>query len=314
MRVDLAADVFQGKTALLDLLSMLRCFAEERHDWVSTTETLVTAELYFRDHVPTMAATFVELGRKGTVSSVWSGSQYDPVRVCAADLGDHVADLIQSAVLVVENQDSDGCFVSALAHIFGATQLRSALSQHWLTIEHGGGSSLDQVAQNAISRFRCRIRVVALLDSDRLVPGEHTQAHIKAARLEEAGIAVHVLELREAENYVPNRILGRIHPRREAMRRLNYLKLLNAEQRGHFDMKQGFGPMTGPPIVPPSQRSLYSSISQQSLRGLRGGFGNELLRKMEEASVHMTEDDFASVGDQVVSELRSMLDKISGVI
>src|SRR5262249_13891263 len=117
---------------------------------------------------------------------------------------------------IVEDQDSDGCFIRVLARVLQADQVLRALSQGWLEIEHGGGGSLAKVAESAVGRYRRLVRVAALLDSDRMVPGQRTNSHEKADRLRLLGVLVHVLELREAENYVPNRILRTIGRPRDA--------------------------------------------------------------------------------------------------
>lgn len=131
MRVNLAVEVFAEAEALPDLLNLLRCFAEGRHDWVADPVVIAAAERYLAGHAPQLASTYIELGRKGTVAASWSGTM-------------------------------------------------RALSQGWLEIEHGGGGSLAKVAESAMRRYRRLVRVAALLDSDRMVPGQRTNAYEKA--------------------------------------------------------------------------------------------------------------------------------------
>lgn len=316
MRVDLAAEAFDAAEALPDLLGLLRCFAEGRHDWVAGPDVINAAERYLTEHAPRLAATSVWLARKGTVASVWSGGcdRAALVRVGADDLTDHAADLCRPAVLVVEDHDSDGCFVRVLAEVFCAQRLRHALSQGWVEIAHGGGSSLVKVAESVAGRYRRRVRAAALLDSDRLVPGQRTGSHRKAERLASVGVVVHVLELREAENYVPNRVLELPDRTGERARKVHLLRRLTPEQRGHFDMKNGFGPAHGPPAVPVEQVILFGQLDPSTLMGLRGGFGRDLLRRFAEAGAQLTEADFASLGAGVATELRSLLATLTSVI
>jgi hypothetical protein len=56
MRVDLSADVFNAPDALTDLLNLLRCFAEGRHDWVSGSTVVDAAGAYFAEHAPNLAS------------------------------------------------------------------------------------------------------------------------------------------------------------------------------------------------------------------------------------------------------------------
>jgi hypothetical protein len=255
VRVDLAADVFDGVERLPDLLALLRCFVVGRHDWVVTDPAVITAaQRYLGEHVPTSSESYVELARKGTVAAAWRGgaSVATVVRVTGAELEDLATDLEQPAVLVVENGTSDGCFVHGLVLVFKAADVQRALAERWLLVEHGGGETLVEVVRSKVCLYRRQVRVAAILDSDRMLPGERTRAHDKAERLRERGVAVWVLTLREAENYVPNRVLGSIGRPSEASRKLNLLKRLTPEQRGHFDMKAGFGVPDRPPNVHPS--------------------------------------------------------------
>lgn len=315
MRVNLAVEVFSEAEALPDLLNLLRCFAEGRHDWLADPVVIAAAERYLAEHAPQLASTYVELGRKGTVAAAWSGTiGTRGVRVGPADLAEHAADLCRPALLIVEDQDSDGCFVRGLARAFQADQVLRALSQGWLEIEHGGGGSLAKVAQSVVGRYRRLVRVAALLDSDRMTPGQRTNAHEKADRLRLLGVLVHVLELREAENYVPNGILRAVGRPRDASRKLDLLKRLTQHQRGHYDMKIGFGPVKGPPLVPDEQAALFGSLDMEVLLGLRGGFGRDLLKRMEDDGGHLTERDFAGLGLDVLAELRALLSTLANVI
>jgi len=315
LRVNLAVEVFSEAEALPDLLNLLRCFAEGRHDWVADAVVIAAAERYLAEHAPQLASTYIELGRKGTVAAAWSGSiGTGAVQVGAADLAEHASDLCRPALLIVEDQDSDGCFIRVLARVLQAEQVLRALSQGWLEIEHGGGGSLAKVAESAVGRYRRLVRVAALLDSDRMVPGQRTNAHEKADRLRLLGVLVHVLELREAENYVPNRILRAVGRPRDASRKLDLLKRLTQQQRGHYDMKIGFGPVNSSPNVPDEQAGLFGDLDAEVLLGLRGGFGRDLLKRLEDDGGRLTERDFAGLGADVLAELRALLSALISVI
>ena len=144
------------------------------------------------------------------------------------------------------------------------------------------------------------------------MPGQHTSSHRKAERLAQVGVVVHVLELREAENYVPNRVLR--HPGRfgDGLLKAELLLRLTPEQRGHFDMKNGFGPASRP--VPVEQAILFGRLDPATLTGLRGGFGKDLLRRMADGCPELTEQDFTSLGAEVAAELRSLLATVTSVI
>lgn len=316
MRVDLDAEAFTDADALPELLNLMRCFASGRHDWLATPETDAAGAYYFTEHAPRLAGTFAALGRKGAVAVAWQGTEdaIDAVRVTKADLADYAADLCRAAVLVLENQDSDGSFIRTVARVFRVERLEQALAEGWLELDHGGGDTLVSVTKAQAAHFRRRPRVAALLDSDRLVPGEPTRAHAKADDLQQHGVVVHVLELREAENYVPFRVLHSVGKAGAASRRLDALKLLTPQQRGHIDMKTGFGPPTDPPIVPGRQKRLFDGVPMQVLLRLRGGFGKDLLKRMEAMRDRLHERDFTQLGEDVAEELRRMLATLARVI
>lgn len=316
MRIEFTVDVFVDPSALPDLLGLLRCVAEGRHDWEADQGVAEAARRYLREHSPRLAATYAELGRKGVVAAAWRGGvdRTKRIMIRATNLGEHAADLVRPAVLVVENHESDGAFVRAVARIFRAGKLSSALDRRWLEVRHGGGETVAAVAEAAAEGFRRLTRVAVVLDSDRMFPGQRTAAEDKAGRLTKSGIATHVLELREAENYVPNRVLASLGKAASASRKVRLLRRLTPAQRGHFDMKQGFGPADRPPVIRPEQQALFTGLDHQVLNGLREGFGRYLLQRMEAMSQTLREEDFAGLGPEVPGELRRMLDSVTNVI
>jgi hypothetical protein len=293
---------------------LLRCFSAGRHDWVADTGTVEVVKRYFATHAPTMADTCVSLARKGTVAAAWRGSvaTEHTVTIKCADLVDCTQDLCAPAVLVVEDAESDGAFVRSVLAGLTSARLQRALSNDWLRIEHGGGERTVRVAMSARSRFRKTVRVLVLLDSDRLLPDQRTAAHDKANELVKQGIVVHVLELREAENYTPYRVLATIGKRPAAAQKVALLRKMSSAQRGFFDMKNGFGPTNGQPVIQPGQRTLYQGLPHYVVSGLRGGFGKDILRRMERHT--LSEHDFASLGDGVLVELKRLLATLNALI
>jgi hypothetical protein len=153
-----------------------------------------------------------------------------------------------------------------------------------------------------------------LLDSDRLIPGELTPAHDNADKLRSIGATVHVLELREIENYIPNRALAAFKPIHVASYRLRYLKLLAFDQRGVYDMKKGFGPANQPPMIHPKQSGVFGTLSPETLRGLRAGFGDNVVMQMVRMMDTLSERDFRSIGSGVENEIVALLQGIASVL
>jgi hypothetical protein len=152
-----------------------------------------------------------------------------------------------------------------------------------------------------------------LLDSDRLFPGHSTPAQQKAAYLLGKGIAVHVLERREAENYIPNRAIARHGDRSQVSRKLAALKTLTTQQRAHFDMKRGFRQKEGGPPKAP-QDKLFENLQPRVARELNDGFGNTMIECLKYDDRELSRTDFASLGDGVEDELERLLSMISRVV
>lgn len=314
MRVSLDADVFSAPESLTDLIRLGHTFAKGPHDLIAEPKAIAVAVQYFSQYASGLAQTYAALAQKGTVATAWTAAPVaSPViQVTGADLADHAEDLCRPAVIVVEDLDSDQHFIKALCTVFRAHRLRTALTAGWIEFAHGGGTGgVERVAKQEAERFKRLKRVAALFDSDRLVPGASTGSHEKADRLRAKGVIVHVLEFREAENYVPNRILAGVHYQRKTHQKLQHLKQLSPPQRAHFDMKHGFRKTRG---ISAEQQSLYQGLPPATVRGLDEGFGEHLLRWLEASSGSLTERDFASLGDDVVAELRALLGKLTSVI
>jgi len=326
VRVELAPEIFRdtddttGPYSLQELhqlYDLLRCFSEGRHEWVTNAVVAVAVQEFLPNHLPQLAGTYAALARKAAVAvEAWTGTSQatEAVRVSRADLADLAEDLCQRAVIVVENQESDGYFLETVAHVLGHQRILTALQRRWVEIGHGGGSDLMKTVMAAGDRFRRVIRVVAVLDSDRLIPRQRTGSHDKADTLRVMDIAVHVLDLREAENYVPDRVLAGVGQPAEASARLTVLKQLTPEQRGHYDMKHGFTKIHKSTQAVQAHEKLFPDLDHQARASLHAGFGSDLLRRMHTCRDGLTEHDFAQLGADVVAELRALLATIAGRI
>lgn len=205
----------------------------------------------------------------------------------------------------MENDRSDKSFVKAVARIFKAQDILEAIDKRWLELGHGGGGDTYRRAQEEHDSFRRVKRAAALLDSDRLAPGTPEKNAHRIAELRALGVRIHVLTLREADNYVPNRVLHAERPFRLSSARLDHLKKLDHDQRGHFDMKHGFKKTNG---VPEQQRELFAFVDSKTINGLQDGFGQGLLTAFESMSDRLTDADLArDIGEDVPGELRGLL-------
>jgi len=318
MRVELRPSTFSDDVELRDVLNLIHCFTSGRHDWVALDPSVIDiAEDYLQQYLPKAAASCAELAQKGTVAATWAaGSIAVPsISVEESNLADSVHDLCRPAIFVVENENSDPVFVEAVCRAFDDKRILDALEHGWMEYAHGGGSTIESVARSEARRFRAHVRVAALLDSDSQHRTHRTENHVKGARLAELGVAVHVLTLREVENYIPNKVLAATGNRgkwSESSKRMTSLKALPLERRGYFDMKRGY--VESDPSKPQqAQQAWAADLDTKILKDLCGGFGGNVLlelRKFPNLSIR----DFESTGEDVRVEIRQFLTTINSVI
>jgi hypothetical protein len=159
--------------------------------------------------------------------------------------------------------------------------------------------------------------VVLILDSDRLFQNHRTANHEKAERAAKERIRVHVLELREVENYLPNRLLACLRRGTEFNKRLGALKTLTFEQRGYYDMKHGFqrtraAGSASSKVVAPECTALYNGLPVATTQVLDIGFGEQVLINCLDHAGSLQPQDFDKIG--VTEELRRLLTLIESVI
>ncbi|MEU4541436.1 hypothetical protein AB0G15_42060 [Streptosporangium sp. NPDC023825] len=316
MRVEVAGEVFaEDGTGFEHIIMLMQYFAESRHEWVINFGDPDLVVGYFRQHAPIRAQTYGLMAQKGLVSQAWAGGEprSRPVMITADSLTEHVEDLGRPAQVVVENQQSDRAFVLALAHVFATDKIVEADEKGWLEFAQAGGSGeVPKVVAAERARFRRVARVAFLLDSDRMVPGSTSKHEKTADGLRDLGVPGHVLVFREAENYVPNKILAAVSglTRAELAKRIAHLKDLTPDQRAYFDFKTGFWNKKKCCLeISPEQQELYESLSERMVQGLGAGFGEKLSRLLErEAKAgNLQESDFAALGSGVCEELRGLL-------
>ncbi|MEV5826057.1 hypothetical protein AB0L25_10810 [Spirillospora sp. NPDC052242] len=308
MRVELTAAALEMDEPADEISTLLGHFNKKRHLWVIAPLHVKAAESFVERHMaPPRVPAYKQLVRKASQQqhAYSTPATPAPVRVSPEDFKEHVEDLDRPAVLVVENDGSDKSFVKAIAKVFGASDILEAIDKRWLELGHGGGTDIYRRAREEHDSFHRVKRAAALLDSDRWTPGTPEKNRHIIAELRALGLRVHVLTLREAENYVPNRVLQAVRPFRTSSARLDHLKKLDHDQRGHFDMKHGFRRTNG---VPEKQRELFAGADPRTVAGLEDGFGRDLLTAFESMADRLTGADLArDVGEAVPDELRNLL-------
>lgn len=279
MHLDIKPEVFvQGdKMAVVKLLELLML---ERHEWRPDSQTAASAAR-FADTLPFDGVkVFVEAAFTEAASTVAAPSGRR-ARITAAELKDLVADLSRPAVLVVEDEISEECFLLALAEAFGEQRIVHAIQADWLTIGHAGGKDrMQQFVERRRRQFAILVRLAALMDSDRKYDGHRTRNDTYAARIRAIdGVELHLWSCREMENYIPCRAWEDSLPTR--MPKVNVLRNKSVEERRYLDVKKHFGDMPKP------------LIAQHTC---------------------LTEEDFAELGPEAVAELRELLAMIHRIL
>ncbi|GGV44134.1 hypothetical protein GCM10010182_80800 [Actinomadura cremea] len=306
MRVELTTAVLETDAHAEEILRLLHHFKQGRHEWSVNPLLTDTIESFIERNVPKLAPRYLALMDKAAEQYAYTPpGDAAAVRVSPEDVEDHVEDLGRSAVVMVENDATDGGFIKAVALVLKDAALLEALDREWLVIDHGGGCG-DTIrrAKDKHGRFRRLTRVAVLLDSDRVTPDDPPQQEPAIGDLRARGIKVHVLRLRESENYIPDKCLRKLPSQQTAPTTANALAQLSKTQRGHYDMKKGF--QKGKVSMP--QRPLFGGLSPQLVRDLTGGFGPKTINCLVDHAHLLSEEDFRSdVGETVPDELRDLL-------
>lgn len=220
--------------------------------------------------------------------------------------------LARPLYLVLENATSDWSFVRALVKSYRRTALDQAIANHWIVPDQAGGSGeFVKRVRGLIEQGIESLRIVALMDSDRLAPGALPPAvDTRVKALEGMGATVIVLHKREVENYLPTALLD---GKATNAVRVSWLALTRVQQ-DHYDMKFGFATdsATSAAAIPLEQKALFAGSNPWHLDRLIGGFGKRIGDRFENA--HLDLDDLAVVCATCPDELAHVLDVLEAAL
>lgn len=151
---------------------------------------------------------------------------------------DTVMDFLgQPLKIVLENVESDRLFVEKCLELLGEKQI----DELWIEFVHGGGSDLAKVAQS----YNGKCRTFCLIDSDVISPPNiyNTPAKPKTIKnieriCQDNGYSFHILNKREMENYLPDRVL-KIYLEQKSRDFEHIYFNLSSQCKDYFDMKKG---------------------------------------------------------------------------
>ena len=225
-----------------------------------------------------------ELWRRSIQKGAWSLEPHErrlrvttrPVATDESKPEDAFRPADEPLVLLVENRESDGAF---LKRIVG--ELDRRLHSLWNRAGHpirvdsvGGGGQMPLEIERRSLRLARRLRLVAIIDSDRKGPSDGPGPTARALRreCESRGVACWILAKREAENYLPRALLdARPDAGPDHARQVEAWDRLGDDQKDFFDLKGGWSSQPSP-----AEESLFHDVSPDDREMLRNGFGSRL--------------------------------------
>ncbi len=181
--------------------------------------------------------------------------------------------------ILLEDDENDRAFLLSMAEREQQEYIQEMEGDGHVRFQHGGGlSKMKSVVERDRQRNTISFgRLWLLFDSDGLRPNSKSR---DAKRLEKAcgeKIPKHCLSRRSIENYLPLTSLkdwvDRLPPRRRGGPRAKYgaFRTLTAEQRHHYNMKNGFGRDARRQDAA-SAGDLYDSLNDEYRETLADGF------------------------------------------
>lgn len=305
---------FGQETAIDDLLGLLHMVAQRRHD-MRASQSAVLAGIercaVLQGIQGPNDPDYVHLLQAIMRASVYTTMPSNNT-ITALNAQQAIADLRRPGAIVVENSVNDGAFIRGVAFTF-CERVVAALASGWIQFVHAGGTGqLQTMAITEADRFAHFPRVLVVRDSDSYLPDPNPLTDFVQS-LAERRITCHVFIRREAENYLPYRVImasaskkGTPKPS-DVSTFLQCFKSWSDEKRSHYDFKKGFGQ---PPAVHHNQASLYDEAD--AVAGL--AFGDTLLACFAKNYGTLNVKDYESLGEAVVPELRNLMKKVEDII
>lgn len=322
MRVTIADAVFRS-TACFDALDrILDHFISERHRWeigdvdaIKGSSWLASGDRVSRRNTEILEKCFVAAAHASrrpmhTLQVIVDVTPNPPNRLAPADA---VSYLASPAIVIVENEESDGAFLTAIINAYGRTDLWFAFQSRWIELDHAGGyGEIEKRIRRYLERNQGPRRVLVVTDSDRLFPGHQSQTFKK---IDEActtlGVPYIVLAKRAIENYLP---VGALQRSGNSDCYQAFLKLTTV-QRDHYGMKKGFGrDKSDAPRVLDEQAAIFEHVPRKALENLCGGFGGEAWKLFQTAADVITADTMNLTCTADPRELPELLDRIEAIV
>jgi hypothetical protein len=322
VKVAIEDNVFNAPTAFEALDRILDHFLSGRHRWeiddvdrIKNSPWLAGGDRVSQRNTEILEKCFVAAatasrGRMHTQGVAVDTTPALPNRLSPTDA---LTYLSSPAIVIVENEESDGAFLATLVHAYDRVDLWQALESRWIDLDHAGGyGEIEKRLERYLDRTQGPPRALVLADSDRLYPGHLSATFTKIDEVcTRLGIPYVVLEKRAIENYLPVGALQRSN-RRNCYQAFLKLGMI---QRAHYGMKKGFSrDDSGTPVVHADQAMIFQHVPTRVLEDLCGGFGPDVWELFRDARDVITADTLNLTCDSNPLELPRLLDRIEALI
>lgn len=188
----------------------------------------------------------------------------------------------QQVLIILENSLNDGYFIDALLNNFikASKKIRNHKEEGWLNYGNAGGATnIINYIQSFLIQFNNLpkenheyLRVIVILDSDKEYPTMSLKQDKQVILdfMNRLDIKYHILEKREIENYIPDKVIEEIAFDDNDDFLKAYLNLTPI-QKDFFDIENGFKNQNYNNLTQ-EVKDLYSNNSDYNI--LRKGFNN----------------------------------------
>ena len=181
-------------------------------------------------------------------------------------------------VILVENRFSDGDFLRRVVE-----EMDKSLARLWnnprrpIQVDSiGGKGQMPEAVERRVREDRGRVRLVAIIDSDRKGPDTSPSEEAKRLRriCEREDLPCWILEKREAENYLPRVLLDeRADAGSNHLEKVEVWDRLSDEQKDFFSMKDGL-----PSQFSAVEQALFGQLPNDARAVLSHGFGENVYK------------------------------------
>lgn len=231
------------------------------------------------------------------------------------DISNLNRELSRKAIVIIENEHSDSCFVDCIIKCLGKVNLIKLKNVAWEFKGAGGCGEIPKVIESESNKFGGNFRAVVIHDSDRFYPGQElNKIHgniIKKAQ--EKDIECHTLEKREIENYIPDSSIKDLDFERAKI--VSAFEKLTSEQKDFFDYKKGFkvgGGFRGK--NDPVFNGLYAALEDATYEEIKKGFGPDIAISIFGKNPHLSLDEFKARCDRIAPEFKDFCEAIERIL